>query len=78
MEAGGGWLRVSVRHLLMQVTVGRILSLVIGLVYLVAAFSADGMANGLKCIVFLVFVSGLIWFPEEIEEVTDFVIGHSG
>lgn len=49
----------------MQVTIGKVLSLLVAIGYTVLAVKAGGM-YGLKCSASLLFPLALIWFPEEI------------
>lgn len=54
-----------------QVTVGKILSLLIVLGYTALAVRAGGI-HGLKCSAGLLFPLALIWFPEEIGSLTGY------
>jgi hypothetical protein len=55
----------------MQVTIGKILSLLVAIGYTVLAIKAGGM-YGLKCSTVLLFPLVLIWFPEDIGSLTGY------
>jgi len=55
----------------MQITIGKILGLVIAIGYAIFAFMHQGMA-GLKCSAAFLLPLALIWFPEEIGSVTGY------
>ena len=55
----------------MQITPGKILSLMIAVGYAIFAFDRGGMAGLKWCAVFL-FPMAFIWFPEEIGSVTGY------
>lgn len=58
----------------MEITRGKILSLLIGIGYMIAAISAYGI-RGLSIGVALIFPLALIWFPEEMGNYTGFYRG---
>ena len=55
----------------MQLTIGRILSLLVSIGYAVLAVKAGGM-YGLKCSASLLLPLALIWFPEDIGSLTGY------
>jgi hypothetical protein len=55
----------------MQVTIGKLLSLLVAMGYAVLAVKAGGV-RGLVCCVALLFPMALIWFPEEIGDLTGY------
>lgn len=55
----------------MQITFGKVLAAAIGVVYAVYAYTHLG-ASGLKWCLGLVLPLGLIWFPEEIGNLTGY------
>ncbi len=59
----------------MQITVGRILSLLIAGVFAIFAIIDGGFA-GLKGCIALLLPLALIWFPDEIGSATSYFAGH--
>jgi len=59
----------------MQVTIGKIMSLLIGVGYATFAIM-DGGVEGLKCSAALLFPLALIWFPDEIGSATGYFAGN--
>jgi hypothetical protein len=55
----------------MQITIGKILSLLIAIGFAVFAFRAGGL-NGVKCSAVLLFPLVLIWFSEQIGSLTGY------
>jgi hypothetical protein len=55
----------------MQITIGKVLSLLVAIGYTILAVIAGGM-YGLRCSAVLVLPLGLIWFPEEIGSLTGY------
>lgn len=55
----------------MQVTIGKILSLLVAIGYSILAAKAAGL-RGLECCIGLLFPLALIWFPEEIGSLTGY------
>lgn len=55
----------------MQITVGKILALVIAVGYAIFAFRIQGM-SGLKCSAGILFPLSFIWFPDEIGSLTGY------
>ena len=63
---------------MIQISIGRILSLLIAIGYLVCAIIGEhGLTvNVLKCSIVLLFPLALIWFPDQIGEATGYFAGH--
>jgi len=63
---------------MIQISIGRILSLLIASGYLVCAIIAEHgfTLNVLKCFIVLLFPLALIWFPDQIGEATGYFAGH--
>ena len=59
----------------MQVTIGKIASLVIGVGYTAFAI-ANGGVEGPKCSTAVLIPLALIWFPDEIGSATGYFAGH--
>lgn len=60
----------------MQVTSGRILSLLCAAGYVIFATESQGI-QGLKCLLAVVMPLLLIWFPDELGSATNYFAGHS-
>jgi hypothetical protein len=59
----------------MQITLGRILSLIIAIGYAVVAITNGGI-DGVKCSLALLLPLALIWFPDEIGDATGYFAGN--
>jgi hypothetical protein len=57
--------------------VSKIISGVIGLIYLTVAFIAGGPIVGVQAAIVLVFPLALIWFSEELGSISSGMMGHS-
>ena len=63
---------------MIQISIGRILSLLIAIGYLVCAIIGEHgfTVNVLKCFLVLLLPLALIWFPEQIGDATGYFAGH--
>ena len=61
----------------MQITLGRILGLLIAIAYVLLAVASYGLTTGLKVCVILLLPLALIWFPDELGSLTGIYIQHS-